>query len=187
MRLVLCALVVLGCGGDMDMEHMAKMYGLKEMRVQDLPASPASELYEQVCTACHGLPDVKSHTAWQWGYVVDRMGWYVDNDVLSGAKEIDVAWNDDVRMLITDYLQANANEEVAELPATPVVEAKLYASECSTCHPAPDPRTHNMMVWSHVIDRMYYIKTEIFDQRAWSDSTMRDIMDYLEVNSGPAA
>jgi cytochrome c5 len=39
----------------------------------DLPDAPGKELFVQRCGACHGLPDVRQHSAEDWVAVVRRM------------------------------------------------------------------------------------------------------------------
>lgn len=175
--LIVSAMLLIACSGHDPKEHyghMAQMYGLKVAR--GLPDTLGANLYGETCTKCHDLPDVKSHNAWQWEYVVDRMEWYIDKG------EVEVDWNESVRTAITRFLMDNSNEEEAVLPSTPVVGAKLYKSECGACHPAPSPKTHSMQVWPNVIDKMQYIKSEFFSQRHISEESIDEIMAYLEAN-----
>ena len=52
---------------------MASSAGRLQSGPRDLPDGPGRGLYAEKCGACHGLPDVRQHSAEDWVAVVRRM------------------------------------------------------------------------------------------------------------------
>lgn len=164
------------------LNHMAKMWGLKTMLGKDLPDDPTAPLYRSTCTKCHDLPEVKSHDAYMWPHVVDRMDEYII-DRLSAEPTFDIAWNKDINKLIKEYLIKNANTKIAVLPTTPAEGYEKYITECSKCHSAPHPNTHNQHVWLNALHKMQRISTIIFYKEPIPEKDMLLIWQYIKENS----
>ena len=64
----------------------AGMMGTMDEGQQSGPAADANQsqgkgaaAFQQVCSACHGLPDPRQHTAAQWPRVVHRMEYHMSS------------------------------------------------------------------------------------------------------------
>jgi mono/diheme cytochrome c family protein len=74
---------------------------------QDLPAGPGKDLFEKVCSQCHGLDIITNlkHTKAEWKAVVDTMAGY---GASAKDEELDA---------IVDYLAKNFGKDAAQQAA----------------------------------------------------------------------
>jgi len=113
------------------------------------PTSPGARVLVQYCTQCHALPSPAAHGAQDWPFVARQMWLFIDQ--LKGELGMQSPSTAERAQLLT-YLQANALQVAASLPAGP--GKAMFEVTCSRCHVLPDPRRHSPTDWPVVVMRM---------------------------------
>jgi cytochrome c5 len=145
------------------------------MSIEDLPdpEGPGAAAVQLYCTACHALPHPSMHSATDWPSVARRM--WLRMGLLGGGYTVPEPEMGQ-RIVLLDYLTANALQVAATLPDAPGREA--FIETCGQCHELPDPRQHNAQDWFVVVRRMNQHMEEILGVTATSDE-VETIVQYL--------
>jgi cytochrome c5 len=113
------------------------------------PTSPGARVLVQYCTQCHALPSPAAHGAQDWPFVARQMWLFIDQ--MRGELGVQSPSTAERAQLLS-YLQANAVEVAASLPAGP--GKAMFEATCARCHVLPDPRRHSPTDWPAVVMRM---------------------------------
>jgi cytochrome c5 len=127
-------------------------------RLEDLPdpESAGAIAVQRYCVACHAIPQPTMHSATDWPSVARRM-WLrmgqLGPDYVVPNPEMGE------RIVILDYLTANAFQVATSLPEGP--GRQFFQDTCGQCHELPDPRQHSEEDWFVVVRRMNQHMQEI--------------------------
>ena len=141
------------------------------------PASPGARVLVQYCTQCHALPSPAAHGAQDWPTVARQMWLFID--AMRGELGMRSPSTAERAQLLS-YLQANALEVAASLPAGP--GKAVFESACARCHVLPDPRRHSPPDWPAVVMRMER-NMERFRLSGVTNQTAQSIVGYLQTAS----
>jgi cytochrome c5 len=131
----------------------------------------------QYCTQCHALPSPAAHGAQDWPFVTRQMWLFIDQ--MRG--ELGVQSPSTVeRVQLLNYLQANALQVAASLPAGAGKET--FQATCARCHVLPDPRRHSPVDWPNVVMRMER-NMERFRLSGVTHGMAEQIVGYLQMAS----
>jgi cytochrome c5 len=131
----------------------------------------------QYCTQCHALPSPAAHGAQDWPFVTRQMWLFIDQ--MRGELGVQSPSTAE-RVQLLNYLQANALQVAASLPAGAGKET--FQATCSRCHVLPDPRRHSPVDWPNVVMRMER-NMERFRLSGVSHGMAEQIVGYLQMAS----
>ncbi len=135
------------------------------------------------CARCHDLPTPTMHATQDWPVVLERMHGYIRTrrGGMMGAVIMpsDRDWQDLHQYLGVHGQKAADTAQLAELNTS---EGRVFKSNCSRCHAAPDPAQHAADEWPSVVERM---KKNMLNagKPVPDDDTTKTIISFLKKHS----